>query len=79
MRLRIALNDDFVEKIARRAGPRRRSVLIAELVRRGLENERRWDDIESAFGGVPDSGHEWEDDPASWVRRQRRADPNNVG
>ena len=79
MRLHIALDDDLVDEIDRRAGPRRRSALIAELVRRGLENERRWDDIEAALGGLPDTGHEWDDDPAAWVRRQRHADPRRAG
>ena len=79
MRLHIVLDDDLVEEIDRRAGPRRRSALIAELVRRGLENERRWDDIEAALGGLPDTGHEWDDDSAAWVRRQRHADPRRDG
>ena len=35
----------------------------------------RWEDIEAALGTIPDSGHEWDDDPAAWVRRQRRSDP----
>ena len=46
MRLHIALDDALVEEIDRRAGPRRRSAFIAELIRRGLDNERRRDDIE---------------------------------
>ena len=72
MRLHMALDDVLVDEIARRAGPRLRSAFIAELVRRGLENERHWDEIESALGGVPDASHAWDDDPAAWVRRQRR-------
>ena len=28
----------------------------------------RWEDIEAARGTIPDSGHEWDDDPAAWVR-----------
>lgn len=79
MRLHIALDADLVHELDRRAGPRRRSAFIAELVRRGLENERRWDDIEAALGGLPDNGHEWDDDPAAWVRQQRRADPRRTG
>ena len=75
MRLHVALDDDLVAEVDRRAGPRRRSAFIAELIRRGLDNERRWDDIEAALGGLPDRGHEWDDDPAAWVRRQRHADP----
>ena len=79
MRLHIALNDDLVDEIDRRAGPRRRSAFISELIRRGLENERRWDDIEAALGRLPDTGHDWDDDPGAWVRRQRHADPRRTG
>ena len=79
MRLRMALDDDLVAELDRRAGPRRRSALIAEVVRRGLENERRSDDIDAVLGALPDTGHEWDDDPAAWVRRQRHADPYRAG
>ena len=79
MRLHIALDDDLVAEVDRRAGPRRRSAFIAELIQRGLDNERRWDDIEAALGGLPDRGHEWDEDPAGWVRRQRHADPRRTG
>ena len=74
MRIHIALDDELVAELDRRAGARRRSAFVAELIKRGLEDERRWDDIESALGSVPDTGHEWDDDPAMWVRRQRRGD-----
>ena len=83
MRLHIALDDDLVADVDRRAGPRagprRRSAFIAELIQRGLDNERPWDDIEAALGGLPDLGHEWDDDPAAWLRRQRHADPRRTG
>ena len=45
MRLHIALDDALVEEIDRSAGPRRGSAFVAELLRRSVENERRWDDI----------------------------------
>ena len=79
MRLHIALDDDLVAELDRRAGARRRSAFIAELIRRGLDDERRWDDIEAALGGLEDAGHDWDDDPASWVREQRRGDTRRVG
>ena len=79
MRIHIALDDELVAELDRRAGARRRSAFVAELIRRGLEDERRWDDIESALGSVPDSGHDWDDDPAMWVRRQRRGDERRSG
>ena len=74
MRLHIVLDDDLVAKLDRRASPRQRSAFIGQLVRRGLDDERRWDDIEAALGGISDTGHDWDGDPAEWVRRQRRGD-----
>ena len=50
-----------------------------ELIQRGLDNERRWDDIDAARSGLADTGHEWDADPAAWVRRQRHADPRRAG
>ena len=79
MRLHIALEDDLVAELDRRAGARRRSSFISELIRRGLDDERRWDEIEAALGALPDAGHEWDDDPAAWVRAQRRADGRRAG
>lgn len=78
MRLHITVKDELVAELDRRAGRRQRSAYIAELIRNGLENERRWDDIESALGSIGDTGHEWDDDPAEWVRQQR-ADPRRSG
>ena len=78
MRLHITVDDELVAELDRRAGSRRRSAFIAELIRRGLDDERRWDDIEAALGAIPDKGHEWDDDPGEWVRRQR-SDRRRVG
>lgn len=79
MRLHIALNDELVAELDRRVGPRRRSAYIAELVKRGLEDEERWDDIEASLGALANSTHDWDDDPAGWVRTQRRGDARRVG
>lgn len=79
MRIHIALDDELVAELDRRAGARRRSAFVAELIKRGIEDERRWDDIEAALGSLPDSGHEWDDDPAAWVRRQRRGGGRRSG
>jgi hypothetical protein len=78
MRLHITVDDDLVAELDQRAGSRRRSAFIAELIRRGLDDERRWDDIESALGSIPDEGHDWDADPAEWVHRQR-SDARRVG
>ena len=79
MRLHISLEDELVTELDRRVGRRRRSAFIAGAVREALDDERRWELIESALGSIPDTGHDWDDDPAAWVREQRRADPRRVG
>jgi Arc/MetJ family transcription regulator len=79
MRLHIALDDELVAELDRRAGARRRSSFIAELIRRGLDDERRWEDIEGALGQIGDTGHEWDADPSGWVRRQRGGDDRRTG
>jgi len=79
MRMHISLDKKLVAQLDRRLGRRKRSAFIAETVRRALEDERRWDDILSALGAIGDSGHEWDRDPAKWVRAQRRSDIRRVG
>jgi metal-responsive CopG/Arc/MetJ family transcriptional regulator len=79
MRVHITLDDDLVGELDRRVGPRRRSSFIARAVEQALEDERRWELIESALGSIEDAGHEWDDDPADWVRKERRADARRVG
>ena len=79
MRLHITLDEELVADLDRRAGPRRRSAFIAALIQRGLDDERRWDEIEASLGTIPDTGHEWDEDPASWVRSQRRGDRRRSG
>lgn len=79
MRIHIALPDALVLELDQRAGARKRSAFICELVRRALDDERRWDDIEAALGGIPDSEHDWDDDPAEWVRRQRHLGDGRSG
>jgi metal-responsive CopG/Arc/MetJ family transcriptional regulator len=79
MRMHIALEDELVAELDRRVGPRRRSAFIAELIKRGLDDERRWEDIESAMGALAGTAHEWDADPAGWVRTQRRGDARRAG
>lgn len=79
MRLHIALDDELVKRLDRRVGARQRSAFIAELIRRGLEDEQRWDDIEAALGALQGTQHEWDDDPGAWVRAQRRGDGRRAG
>jgi metal-responsive CopG/Arc/MetJ family transcriptional regulator len=79
MRLHITLSDELVRELDSRVGARRRSAFIAAAVEHALDEERRWELIESAIGSIADTGHEWDDNPAEWVRAQRRADPARVG
>ncbi len=79
MRLHIQLDDELIDELDRRAGARRRSAFITELIRRALDDERRWDEVETAIGALSDTGHEWDDDPAAWVRDQRAGDARRVG
>ncbi len=79
MRLHISLEDELVAELDRRVGRRRRSAFIAASLRQALDDARRWEDIEAALGALEDAGHEWDDDPAAWVRAQRREDERRVG
>ena len=79
MRLHITLADELVRDLDRRVGPRRRSGFIARAVRLALEDEQRWELVESSLGSIDDEGHEWDADPAAWVRTNRRTDVARVG
>jgi metal-responsive CopG/Arc/MetJ family transcriptional regulator len=79
MRLHISLDEDLVAQLDRRVGKRRRSTFIAETVRRALDDDRRWEDIEAGIGALAEREHEWDADPAAWVQAQRFADSARVG
>ena len=79
MRMHIELDDELVAMVDELSGPRGRSDFVRHAVRRAVDQERRWKLLERAAGSIPDTGHEWDEDPAAWVRAQRRADPRRVG
>jgi hypothetical protein len=79
VRLHITFPDELVAELDRRAGARRRSAYIVAAVQDALEDERRWELIESAIGSVQDTGHDWDEDPAAWVHDQRFSDARRVG
>ena len=72
MRVHISLDEDLVRELDELVGPRGRSPFIADAVREKVDRARRWQKIESAFGSLPDTGHDWDEDPAAWVHEQRR-------
>jgi hypothetical protein len=72
--------DFFRTELDRRAGTRQRSAYIEAALRQALEDDRRWEDVESALGSLPDSGHAWGRRPRpTWVRAQREADGRRAG
>lgn len=79
MRLHIDLDDDLVEELDRRIGKQGRSRFIADALGRALDDASRWEDIEAGLGSLTDSEHEWDANPADWVRTQRRGDTARVG
>jgi metal-responsive CopG/Arc/MetJ family transcriptional regulator len=72
MRVHITLDDDLVAELDLRVGARARSRFISRAVRMALDEERRRAELEAALGSVDAAGHDWDDDPAAWVREQRR-------
>jgi hypothetical protein len=79
MRVHITLDEDLVRELDRRVGARRRSAYIAHAVERALDDDHRWELVESAIGAIADRGHDWDEDPGKWVHEQRRADEHRVG
>src|SRR5260370_25340005 len=79
MRLHISLDDELIDALDARVGRRQRSAFIAATIRHALEDQRRWDDIEAALGSLQKSEHDWDADPAGWVRSQRRGESPPVG
>jgi predicted transcriptional regulator len=79
MRVHINLDDDLLAAVDQFAGPRGRTAFIEQALRTALDHERRWAAIEAGIGSIPDTGHDWDEDPAEWVRAQRFEDPARVG
>ena len=79
MRVHITLRDELVRELDRRVGSRRRSAYISRAVEHALDDDRRWELLESAVGSISDGGHEWDENAGRWVREQRRADRRRVG
>jgi metal-responsive CopG/Arc/MetJ family transcriptional regulator len=79
MRLQVDLDDELVAQLDRRVDGKSRSSFIGWALRRALDEEQRWEDIEAGLGALSASEHEWDADPAGWVEAQRRIDPTRVG
>lgn len=79
MRMHIELDDGLVREIDAVAGKRGRSSYVRAALERALEADRRAESLLSVAGALKDIPHEWDDDPAEWVRAQRRTDPRRAG
>ena len=75
MRMHVELDGALVAEVDEIAGPRRRSAFVRDAVDRRCRQYV----LRPASGVLRDGGHEWGDDPAAWVRRQRSGDPRRVG
>jgi metal-responsive CopG/Arc/MetJ family transcriptional regulator len=79
MRMHIELDDELVAQIDELSGPRGRSAFVRSAIERAIRQEFRWSDIEAAAGAIANNDHDWDRDPAAWVREQRRADARRAG
>lgn len=79
MRMHIELDDRLVAEVDDLSGPRGRSGFVRSAIEQAVRQARRWQDVEAAAGAIEDSGHGWDDDPAAWVREQRRHDGRRAG
>ena len=79
MRMHIELDDVVVAQIDAIAGPRRRSAFVRESILAAVDRSRRTRSLRNAAGILRNSEHDWDDDPAAWVSRQRSGDPRRVG
>lgn len=77
--MHIDLDDALIAAVDGIAGHRRRSAFVREAVRAAVEQHKRWQLIGQAAGSIPDAGHDWDVDPAEWVRNQRFGDTTRVG
>ena len=77
--MHILLEDNLVAEIDRRVGRKRRNSFIAESVQWALEDRLRWDEVEASLGTIADHGHNWDEDPAAWVRKQRSLGRRHLG
>lgn len=80
MRMHIELSDELVDEVDRLAGPRERSAFVRRAVIKALDDARRAEALRVSAGVLRESGpHEWDDDPAAWVRAGRHADARRAG
>ncbi len=73
------MEKQLVDKIDEAAGTRGRSEFVRLAVIAALEGRNRLALIRSTRGSISSVGHDWDEDPARWVRSQRRGDDRRIG
>ena len=79
MRMHIEHDDTIVTEIDAITGERRRGAFVREAISAAVDRHRRMGRLRQSAGMFRDSEHDWDDDPAAWVRRQRTGDSRRVG
>lgn len=79
MRVHIDIDEALVRRIDEATGERGRSQFVRQAVIAALENRERLVLLRSARGSIAGTGHDWDADPAGWVRAQRRGDMRRIG
>jgi Arc/MetJ-type ribon-helix-helix transcriptional regulator len=79
MRIHIDMGEDLIERIDALAGKGQRSQFVRDAVVAALDQRARTELVLASRGAIPPRGHEWDRDPATWVRNQRRTDTRRVG
>ena len=75
MRMHIELDDTIVTELDAIAGLRRPGAFVREAILAALDRHRRTSRLRQAAGMFRDSEHDWDNDPAGWMSRQRMARP----
>lgn len=78
MRMHIEVDDDLIVAVDAMAGARGRSAFVRTAIERAVGEHQRLVALRSAAGALAED-HEWDDDPAAWVREQRRSDSRRAG
>ncbi|NNM47562.1 hypothetical protein [Knoellia koreensis] len=72
VRLHLELDDDLARRVDQVSGPRHRSAYVRAAIVRALGADERAESLLAVAGSLRDTRHEWDADPAAWVREQRR-------
>jgi len=78
--MHIELDDAVVREVDRLAGPRERTSFVRRAVLRAVDDAKRAQALRSSAGALVGSEpHDWDEDPAAWVRSNRHADGRRAG